>query len=82
MLCDYADGVDGAEGGLDRGEGDHDADDGAVRIADEETLFEVVVTLLVGKDGEMRKIDGWDDEGDEGGLAVVFGVGEDGEVSL
>jgi hypothetical protein len=31
---------------------------------------------------EMGEVDGGDDEGDEGIAAIVFGVGEDGDVGL
>jgi len=35
--------------------------------------------LLVGDEGEVGEVDGGDYEGNERVLAVVFGVGEDGE---
>lgn len=31
---------------------------------------------------EVREVDGRDNEGDEGIAAVVFGVGEDGDIGL
>lgn len=81
LLGDDADGVDGAEGGLDGGEGNHDTDDRAVGVADEETLREVVVTFLMREDVKVGEVDGGNDEGHERILTIVFGVGEDGEVS-
>lgn len=79
---DDADGGDGAEGGLEGGEGDNEPDDGAVGVADEEALGQVVDGSLVGDEVEVREVDGGHDERDEGIAAVVFGVGEDGDFGL
>lgn len=75
-------GRDGAERGLERGKGDDEADDGAVGVADEEAPAEPADGTLVGDEVEVGEVDGRDDEGDEGVAAVVFGVGEDGDVGL
>lgn len=74
--------VYGPEFRLEGGEGDDDSDDGAVGVADEKALFEGVLGALVGNDGEVVEVYGGDDEGDEGVAAVVFGVGEDGQVGF
>lgn len=79
---DDADGGDGAKGGLQGGEGDDEPDDGAVGVADEEALGQVVDGALVGDEVEVRQVDGGHDERDEGVAAVVFGVGEDGDFGL
>lgn len=79
---DDADGGDGAKGGLQGGEGDDEPDDGAVGVADEEALGELVDGALVGDEVEVRQVDGGHDERDEGVAAVVFGVGEDGDFGL
>lgn len=79
---DDADGGDGPKGGLQRGEGDDEPDDGAVGVADEEALVQAVDGALVRDEVEVRQVDGGHDEGDEGIAAVVFGVGEDGDFSL
>lgn len=79
---DDADGGDGAKGGLEGGEGDDEPDDGAVGVADEEALGQLVDGSLVGDEVEVRQVDGGHDERDEGIAAVVFGVGEDGDFSL
>ena len=77
-----ADGGDGPEDGLQRGEGDDEPDDGAVGVADEEALGEAALGALVGDEVEVREVDGGDDEGDEGIATVVFRVGEDGDFGL
>lgn len=82
LHSDDADGGDGAKGGLQRGEGDDEPDDGAVGVADEEALVQAVDGALVGDEVEVRQVDGGHDERHEGIAAVVFGVGEDGDFSL
>ena len=77
-----AHGADLAELSLEGGERDDEADNGAVGVADEEALVEAVDFSLVGDEVEMREVDGGHDEGHEGVAAVVFGVGEDGDVGL
>lgn len=72
----------GAEAGLQRGEGDDEPDDGAVGVADEEALGELVHGALVRDEVEVGEVDGGDDERHEGIAAVVLGVGEDGNLSL
>lgn len=79
---DDADLGDGAKGGLQRRKGDDEPDDGAVGVAHEEALGEAVVRALVRNEVEVRQVDRGDDEGHEGILAVVFGVGEDGDFGL
>ena len=74
--------VDGAEGGLQGGEGHGYAYDGAVGVADEEALGEGAGLALVGDEVEVVEVDGGDDEGHVGVLAVVFGVGEDCEAGV
>lgn len=74
--------LDGAEGLLEGGEGDGDANDGAVGVADEEALLGAHGLALVGDQVHVREVDGRNDEGDNGVLAVVARVGEDGEVGL
>lgn len=74
--------VNGAEAGLQGGEGDDEADDGAVGVADEEALVEAVVFALVGDEVKVGEVDGRHDEGHDGIAAVVLGVGEDGNVGL
>lgn len=79
---DDADFGDGTKGGLQGGEGDDEADDGAVGVADEEALGQAVDGALVRDQVEVRQVDGRDDERDEGVAAVIFGVGEDGDFGL
>lgn len=79
---DDADGGYGAEGGLEGGEGPHEADDGAVGVAHEEAAREAVGAPLVRYQVQVGQVDGRHDEGDEGVAAVVFGVGEDGDFGL
>lgn len=74
--------VDGTKGGLEGGERDGDADDGAVRVADKKTLISRAKLALVGDEVEMVEVDSRDDERDGRILAVVLGVGEDGETSV
>lgn len=74
--------LDGAEGRLEGREGDGDADDGAVGVADQEALVGGHGLALVRDQVHVREVDGRDDEGDDGVLAMVAGVGEDGEIRL
>ena len=59
-------------------EGDYEADHGAIGIADLEAGGIGELLLLVRDERQVREVDGRDHEGDEGVLAVVLGVGEDG----
>ena len=82
MHGDDAGGGDGAEAGDQGGERDCDASDGAVGVADEEAVLEVVGFALVWDEGEVVYVDGRDDEWRVGCKPVVFRIGEDGEVGV
>ena len=73
-----------AKGFFERAEGYDEARSGAVCIGEDEALFEgrVVEGLLLCNHGEMGGVDEGVDERDMGVAAVVFGVGEDGEVGV
>jgi len=79
---DDGDGLNGSEAGLEGGEGDDEADDSAIGVANEEALVETVLGALVGDEVEVGEVDGRDDKRDEGVTAVIFGIREDGEVGL
>ena len=72
------------KGFFERAEGYDEARGGAVCVGEDEALFEgrVVEGLLLCNHGEVGGVDEGDDEGDMGVAAVVFGVGEDGEVGV
>lgn len=82
MHGDNGDGVDLAEFGLERCKGDYNAYDCAIGIADKEALFELKVGALVRDQVEMGEVDSRDNERDERVAAVVFGVGEGGNVGF
>ena len=65
-------------------EGYDEACGGAVCVGEDEALFEgwVVEGLLLCNHGKVGGVDEGDNEGDMGVMAVVFGVGEDGEVGV
>ena len=64
---------DRTNGFFERAEGYDEARGGAVCVGEDEALLE----------GRIRgSVDEWDNEGDMGVAAVVFGVGEDGEVGV
>ena len=73
-----------AKGFFEHAEGYDEACGGAVCVGEDEALFEgrVVEGLLLCNHGEMGGVDEGVDERDMGVAAVVFGVGEDGEVGV
>ena len=74
---------DGAEASLKCGEWDDQPNDGAVGVTDLVAAgFVSPLGLLVRDEGQMSQVDGRDDQGDERILAVVLGVGEDGDAML
>lgn len=79
---DDGDGGDGAESSLKSGKRDDETDDGAVGVADQETLVERANGTLVGDKVKMGDVDGGNDERNERIATVVFGVGEDGDIGL
>ena len=79
---DDADGGDGAKGGLQRGKGYDEPDDGAVGVADEEALGEAVDGALVRDEVEVREVDGGNNERNDGVATVVLGVRKDGDLGF
>lgn len=79
---DDADGRDGTESGLKGSEGDDEADDGTVGVADEEAFLEIVDGALVRDKFKVRQVDGRDYKRNERVATVVLCVGEDGDLSL
>jgi len=74
--------VDRSEFRLKGCERNDNADHCAVRVADEETLFQLVMLPLVLDDVHVRQIDSRNDQRHKRVLAVVLRVGEDGKVSF
>lgn len=64
------------------GKGSHETDDGAVGVAYEETLVELIDRSLVGDEVEVGEVDGRHDKGNERIATVVLGVGEDGDFGV
>nr|POE73246.1 hypothetical protein CFP56_73760 [Quercus suber] len=73
---------DRAEFCLEGGEGDHEADDGAVGVADLEALLEAPFFTLVGDEGQMREVHGRDHEGHKWMASVVLCIGEEWDVGF
>lgn len=82
LLGEDLDFLDGAELGLEGGEGNDDANDSTVGVADEESLLQAKLLSLVRDQIQMVGVHGGDDEGHQGMLPVVLCVREDGDFGL